>query len=45
MRGKERSEDPSMMGRRIFPNPPMRMGMMKKNIMKRPWKVRREEYC
>jgi hypothetical protein len=44
-RGKIKSDDPNMMEIKIFPNPPINTGMMKKNIMNRPWNEIADVYC
>jgi hypothetical protein len=35
-RGKIKSEEPNIIGKRIFPKPPIRIGMIMKKIMKIP---------
>ena len=44
-RGKMRSDDPSIIGNRILPNPPINIGMIMKKIMNRPWKDIALLYC
>jgi hypothetical protein len=35
-RGKTRSDDPNIMGNKTLPNPPIKIGIIMKNIMNKP---------
>ena len=43
--GKTKSDAPTIIGKRILPNPPIKIGIIIKKIINNPWNVKFEVYC